>query len=62
MPHSTFLSHFVICLAVAAALSRPGFLLVNRDRRRSAHTSKINNLHVGQSDRNRPKSAYTGRT
>jgi hypothetical protein len=46
----------------SAALSRPVFLLVNRDRRRSAHTSEINNLHVGQSERNRPKSAYTGRT
>jgi hypothetical protein len=44
------------------ALSRPGFLLVNRARRRSAHTSKINNLHVGQSDRNRAKTAYTRRT
>jgi hypothetical protein len=44
------------------ALSRPRFFLVNRARRPSAYTSKINNLHVKQSDRNCLKSGDTGRT
>ena len=34
------------------ALSRPRFLLVDRAGRPSAHTSKINNLRVRQSDKN----------
>jgi hypothetical protein len=42
----------------SGALSRSRFLLVNGAGRPPAHTSKINNLHVRQSDGNRPKSAY----
>src|SRR5271170_952439 len=42
------------------ALSRPRLLLVNRARRPLADTSKINNLHVRQSDRNCLKRALLG--